>query len=208
MDALCGAAQGHALLESLFGAGGSGWSGGVGHGAVGAAAPRAAKAARIGEAANSAFARPAPPRVCLWELPWPALRRILLALSPLERLAVGAVCKPMLAASKHHEGACAEATRAPAGNLPPRCAPRAPCSRALRARVARLLSAAYAHCTRRGAARQRGGRACVACGARAHKQTLSRSFRAMTTLLARRCSRPPSPQRGRTSTSAPRPAAR
>ena len=65
-----------------------------------ACAPRATRLAAAGARAAAIESLPK-----LFALPWPALRRILCALPPEQRVAIGAVCKPLLAASKHPEGA-------------------------------------------------------------------------------------------------------
>jgi hypothetical protein len=65
-----------------------------------ACAPRAT---RLAAAGARAAAQAALPR--LFQLPWPALRRIVLALPPAQRVAIAAVCKPLAAAAKHPEGA-------------------------------------------------------------------------------------------------------
>jgi hypothetical protein len=184
MDALCGAAQGRALLESLFGASGS-WSGGGGGGGG-----RGAKAARIGVGVGalsgggggSAFTplRPAR-RVRLWELPWPALRRILLALPPAGRVGVGAVCKALRAASKHPEGATTrrDDTRAPKDAS--RCCVCALSLCALRARARGATALGGCARTQRGA--RRGAAPARAACALAHPLSRSFSLRVTTTLL-------------------------
>ena len=65
-----------------------------------ACAPRAT---RLAAAGARAAAQAKLPR--LFELPWAALRRILCALPPAQRVAIAAVCKPLAVAAKHPEGA-------------------------------------------------------------------------------------------------------
>jgi hypothetical protein len=118
-----------------------------------ACAPRAT---RLAAAGARAAAQAALPR--LFELPWPALRRILTALPPTQRVAIGAVCKPLLAASKHPEGA--PPARSAQGAKTRRCRACSCCGgierRVLLARA--CAAAPYAH-RRDGAARRNIGRA-------------------------------------------------